>query len=213
MLWAIFSDIHGRSDRLGRVLRDAQQQGATRYLCLGDVGSMVALDLLADVGALCVFGNWEASGLRGMASPYRQWVAHWPAQLRLPELWAAHASPIWPPGLEIAGVVDYMRQRDLRWPMLFPSLQHSEEARVAAWAELDAGGGTIFFHGHTHVQEAWLWRPEAAPLRTESSDVVTVGEGDRCLVGVGSVGMPHDGNGACYVLYDDVARCVEWRRI
>ncbi len=213
MLWAIFSDIHGRPDRLDRVLRDAQRQGATRYLSLGDVGSMVALDILADVGALCVFGNWEASGLRGMASPYRQWVARWPAQLRIPELWAAHASPVWPQGLEIAGVVDYMRRQELRWPMLFPSLQHSEEARWAALAELDAGAAAVFFHGHTHVQEAWLWRPGAAPARLTGPTFAIESALDRCLVGVGSVGMPHDGNGACYALYDDATRRVEWRRV
>ncbi len=212
MLWAIFSDIHGRSDRLGRVLRDARQRGATRYLCLGDVGSMVALDMLADVGALCIFGNWEASGLRGMASPYRQWVMRWPAQLRLPELWAAHASPVWPTGLEIAGVVDYLRRQDLRWPMLFPSLQHSAEARWAALAELDAGGAAVFFHGHTHIQEAWRWQPAAASVRLEGPAFAVAAGAERCLVGVGSVGMPHDGNGACYALYDDAARWVEWRR-
>ena len=183
------------------------------FLSLGDVGGTAALDLLADVDALCVFGNWEASGLRGMSQPYRGMVGRWHAHHRDDGLWAGHASPVWPAGLGIAGVVDYLRQHGLHWLALFPSLQHSEEARWAALAELAAAEAPIFFHGHTHIQEAWLWRPDAAPARLSGPAFVIEGEQTRCLVGVGSVGLPHDGSGACYVLYDDVARRVEWRRV
>ena len=213
MLWAILSDVHGRGDRLARVIADAQAAGAARFLSLGDVGGTAALDLLADVDAQCVFGNWEASGLRGMSQPYRGMVGRWQAHYRADGLWAGHASPVWPAGLGIAGVVDYLRQHDLHWLVLFPSLQHSEEARWAALAELAAAPAPIFFHGHTHIQEAWLWQPDAAPARLSGPAFVIESEPARCLVGVGSVGLPHDGSGACYVLYDDVARRVEWRRV
>jgi predicted phosphodiesterase len=213
MLWAILSDIHGRSDRLARVLADGRAHGAACTLSLGDVGSTTALDMLAEVDALCVFGNWEASGLRGMDKPYRGRVGRWPAQVCASQLWAAHASPVWPPGLEIAGVVDFLRQHGLHWLALFPSLQHSEEARWAALAELENAKLSVFFHGHTHIQEAWLWRADASLARLVGSPFVMADDSDRYLVGVGSVGMPHDGGGACYTLYDDEARRVEWRRV
>ena len=213
MIWAILSDIHGRSGPLRRVLADAADRGASQYLCLGDIGGTTALDLLVEAQVTCVFGNWEASGLRGMDKPYRGLVGRWPAQFQADGLWAAHASPVWPDGLAITGVVEYLRQHDLHWLALFPSLQRSDEARCAALAELEAAGATAFFHGHTHVQEAWLWRPDATLGCVEGPGFLVEDNGSRYLIGVGSVGNPHDGDGACYALYDDVARRVEWRRV
>ena len=120
-LWALLSDVHDRGDRLKRVLSDAGAHGAARVLALGDIGGAPVLDLLDTAGATCVFGNWEASGLRGLPAPYRNWVARWPAQLRADGFWAAHASPVWPAGLAIAGVVDYLRGAqpalDRRFPL------------------------------------------------------------------------------------------------
>jgi predicted phosphodiesterase len=213
MIWAILSDIHGRGDRLARVLADARARGADRFLALGDVGSTAVVDALLDVSAECVFGNWEASGLRGLARPYRNIVAHWPAQHRAPKLWAAHATPVWPAGLAIGGVVDYLRDRNLHWTALFPSLQRSEEARRAACLELESAAAPIFFHGHTHIQEAWRWRSADGPVQ-ETGPTFSVADADsRFLIGVGSVGDARDGSGACYALYDDDAASVTWRRV
>ncbi len=211
--WAILSDVHGRADRLRRALADATKQGADRFLSLGDLGSTHALDLLDGVAAEYVFGNWEASGWRGMDQPWRGQVARWPAVSRGAELWAAHASPVWPPGLTIAGVVDYLRTREFHWTVLFPSLQRSADARWAALAELEAAAAPVFFHGHTHAQEAWLWRPDATLVRVTGPGFTLPTDGSRALVGVGSVGDPQDGGGVCYALYDDAARGVVWRRV
>ena len=38
--WAILSDVHGRGDRLGRVLADSRAEGAERVLALGDIASL-----------------------------------------------------------------------------------------------------------------------------------------------------------------------------
>lgn len=213
-LWAILSDVHGRGDRLKRVLADAQAQGATMILALGDIASTHALDLLDAAGVKCVFGNWEASGLRGLPPPYRSWVAQWPALARVDGFYAAHASPVWPKGLEITRVVDYLRAQSLHWTALFPSLQRSEDARWVALAELEAADLALFLHGHTHTQEAWRWLPGGVPEHVPGTQMeFTIAPGERWLVGVGSVGDPHDGIGACYALYDSDARRVIWRRV
>jgi predicted phosphodiesterase len=211
-LWALLADVHGRGDRLKRVLTDAQAQGATRTLALGDIGGIFALDVLDAAGATCLFGNWEASGVRGLPAAYRNWVARWPAQVCADGFWAAHASPVWPSGLALLGVVEYLRVRDAHWTAIFPSLWRSEDARWAALAELEAADVPVFFHGHTHVQEAWRWTPGGAPARVNGPGF-SIEAGARWLVGVGSVGTPHDGEGACYALYDDAARWVTWRRV
>lgn len=213
MIWAILSDVHGRGDRLARVLADARAHGAERILSLGDLGSTHALEMLNSVDAGHVFGNWEASGLRGMRQPYRGQVARWPAQYWADDFGAAHASPVWPAGLVITGVVDYLRSNGLHWTALFPSLLRSEGARWEAWCRLEEADVPLFFHGHTHVQEAWCWTPGQPPTRLVGPDVLVPSDGSRLLVGVGSVGDARDGGGACYALYDSRARCVTWRRV
>jgi len=213
-LYALLSDVHGRGDRLARVLADAQRCGADVFVALGDIAGVHALALLDEVGATCVFGNWEASGFRGLPPPYRGWVRRWPAQVKLDGFIAAHASPVWPARLEVAGVVEYLRTRGLHWTALFPSLLHSEEARRQALAELEAADLALFFHGHTHTQDAWCSRSGHAPERVPGGrGGIEIAAGERWLVGVGSVGNPHDGPGACYALYDAEARRVTWRRV
>jgi predicted phosphodiesterase len=211
-IWAILSDVHGRGDRLARVLADAEKRGASRILCLGDLGGAHVLGQLNQVGAECVFGNWEASGLRGMAQPHRGQVARWPAQVRGDSFWAAHASPVWPDGLAVGDVIDYLQARALHWTALFPSLSRSHEARWAAFAELAAGAMSIFFHGHTHVQEAWSWAPGNSPEQLSGLGLTVPDNGAFVLVGVGSVGAARDGPEARYVLYDADRREMTWQR-
>jgi predicted phosphodiesterase len=86
-IWAIPSDVHGRGDGLARVLANADARGASRILCLGDLGGTHVLDQLNQTGAEYVFGNWEASGLRGMAQTNRGQVTRWPAQNRSDSFW------------------------------------------------------------------------------------------------------------------------------
>lgn len=210
--WAILSDVHGRADRLRRALADAKAQGATNYLALGDIGSMIALEMLEEVGASFVFGNWEASGLRGLPQPYRSQISQWPPYFKTDGFWAAHASPVWPDGLQISGVVDYLRANGLWWPALFPSLQLSEEARWAALIELQAANIPLFFHGHTHIQQVWRCSPDGMLSLLNGPSFEVPDDGSIFLVGVGSVGDARDGGGACYTLYDTVARRVIWRR-
>jgi predicted phosphodiesterase len=212
-IWALLSDIHGRGDRLARVLADAEKHGVSRFLCLGDLGGARVLDQLNDVGADFVFGNWEASGLRGMAQPYRGQVARWSARFDAEGFRAAHASPVWPDGLGIGDVVDYLQSRALHWTALFPSLARSQEARRAAFAELAAGTVPIFFHGHTHMQEAWVWAPGESPRHLSASDLTLPDDRAFSLVGIGSVGAARDGPEARYVLFDANKREIIWQRV
>lgn len=216
-LWALLSDVHGRGDRLARVLADLQGRRAERVLALGDIAAPATLALLDRAGALCVFGNWEASGLRGLPPPFRSWVARWPALLQVDGFLAGHASPVWPANLSIGGVVEHLRARNLHWTHLFPSLQHSESSRTAAFKALTDANCRIFFHGHTHAQEAWRLVEGEAPERIEyaasEGGVLRLDVEARWLIGVGSVGDPHDGPGAHYALYDSAAGTVTWRRV
>ena len=203
-IWAIFSDVHGRADRLARVLDEANSLGAERYLSLGDVGGEHALSQLTATPTDCVFGNWEASGLRGLSAQLRHAVNYWQPSFRADGFCAAHASPVWPSGLEIAAVVSYLRDHQLAWQALFPSLHNSEAARCAAFEALTTHRTALFFHGHTHVQEIWQQVADAPFSQLAQRDFV-LSPGSRYLVGVGSVGQPRDTTRSGYCLYDSEA--------
>ena len=121
-----------------------------------------------DVNAQCVFGNWEASGLRGLPAPYRSWVARWPAVLELDGFCVAHASPVWPANLAIGGVVEHLRSRGMHWTHLFPSLQHSESAASCCVRRAAEPRALLYSFTDTRtLQEAWQFAPGEAPRRSE----------------------------------------------
>ena len=198
---AILSDVHGNTAALKAVLADARRRGARRFLCLGDVGGSECLDLLAEVNATCVFGNWEVSGWHRYAARHQAWVRSWPP-MWVEERWVAvHASPDWPKEVEsVEAAQMYRRRHGVSWLVLFPALDRDIEARWRALAALEAMDAVVAFHGHTHVQMVWRWGPDRRLVRLRDEDIRLV-DGCRYLIGVGSVGEPRDGEGACYALW------------
>ena len=206
--YAIFSDVHHRSDRLQRVLDYLATRPVDMYLQLGDLGS-APLPLLDTLPVRHVFGNWEVSQLLSFPPERREQVAAWPAR-QLGAGWiACHASPVFPPECtDLAATRRYMAQHRPRWMQLFPSLLHDEKAIWAAFTELAIEGRRVAFHGHTHVQAVQQldadnnYRRLEGPIIHLTPDALT-------LVGVGSAGVPRDGNALRCVLFDDVAWEVE----
>jgi hypothetical protein len=216
----MISDVHGEVDALRRALDDARVQGAGRVVHLGDLGGTDGLDLLETAGAVHVFGNWEASGWGALPEPHRSQVAGWPQRWCASDFCVAHASPVWPDGMGLPDVLPDREATGLPWRNLFPFLDSQPEARRAASATLISIGKNLLFHGHTHKQEAWrlesdgserVYRPSPSTGRARRT---LMAPQDGCLlVGVGSVGAPLHGAGACYALYDDASRVITWRQV
>ncbi len=199
---AFLSDVHGHLAALEAVLADARRRGARRFVCLGDVGSSACLGVLAAVGAECVFGNWEVSGWQQVAESLQPWVRSWPPLWMENHGIAAHASPEWPEGVDtVEATAIYRQQHGLHWLSLFPLLDRDTGARWRAWAALEAVKARVAFHGHTHVQEVWRWKPGGLLEHIRTTDLDLLADGSRYLVGVGSVGSPRNGQGACYALW------------
>jgi len=199
---AFLADVHGHLAALDAVLADARQRGARRFVCLGDVEDDGCLERLAEIGAACVFGNWEVTGWSRCAEPQRSWVRGWPPLLAEGVWMAAHASPDWPAEAStVEAAAAYRQQGGLHWLALFPPLNRDAQARWRALAALEETGARIGFHGHTHVQEAWRWLPDGRLQRLRGGGFDVSPDGSRYLVGVGSVGSPRDGEGACYALW------------
>jgi len=213
MRYAILSDVHGRRPKLEAVLADARTRGATRFLCLGDVGGDDCVALLRQAGALTVFGNYEVSGWRLLSPQGRAWVRTWPPLLVGDDFLAVHAAPWRPEGLH--SVVEFgawLKRTGHPWRALFPYLSEDETHRWRALAELEEQGKTALFHGHTHRQEIWNWQPVGCLARI-AEPAVSLTAGHRYLVGVGSVGLPEDGAWAAYTLYDAARRRIELIRL
>ncbi len=229
-LTALISDLHGNVPALETAVADARRRGARRFWCLGDMvgyGAMprecldVVMALCAggengDPGApplqpgLCLRGNHEeamfdsAAGFNPIARAAIEWtqaqlgaggdrersMAYWDFLDGLePEhvdevAHLVHASPRDP-------LREYVLPRDVRDP----------EKMAANFAAMKRD---VCFVGHSHVpavyyQDGRFFRP----TRTEGPYDLGFGPELRCIVNVGSVGQPRDGDPRLsYVLFD-----------
>ena len=201
-LHAIFSDVHNQIRHLESVLTYLAARDIDSYLQLGDLGAR-PLSLLDPLPLHHTFGNWEVSQLRKFPPERQPEVAAWPAHLAGPGWIASHASPVFPPECtDLAATQRYMARHRPRWMQLFPSLLHDENAVWAAFAELGAQGRRVAFHGHTHVQAVQQLDADNH-LRRLGGPIVHLPPDALTLVGVGSAGVPRDGNALRCVLFDD----------
>jgi len=223
MRFAIFSDLHDNLDGLLRVLTDIGQQRVDSLIYLGDAGRDPSLFVeLQQRGIACTFGNWELSGLRRLSAPLATWVGAWPATIRHGDALFCHATPDMPTAAATAAMAVVYMATGISWPMLFPRLNYNEQARWNALAVLEAADLRVAFHGHTHIQQVWVWQSDAAGKRqlrgfTEPAefrlDPGPVDAPTRYLIGVGSAGQPDDGPALRYVIYDDEAGVVILRKL
>jgi diadenosine tetraphosphatase ApaH/serine/threonine PP2A family protein phosphatase len=69
----------------------------------------------------------------------------------------------------------------------------------------------LCFFGHTHSPRAYIKDSSVVGL---SYDRLTLDQGKKYFINVGSVGQPRDGDWrAAYVVFDDEKRCVQLRRL
>jgi hypothetical protein len=208
MNYAILSDVHGRHRKLHAVLVDAHAHGVDQIISLGDVGGDDCLTLLREAGAVAVFGNYEVSGWRHLPPEHRAWVRTWPPLLVGDSFLAVHAAPWWPDGLRtVRDFGAWLKRTGRSWRMLFPYLTEDNDDIWRALAELETHDKAVLFHGHTHRQAIWRWKPSGRRQRIRRRNV-RIEPDHRYIVGVGSVGLPEDGGWASYALYDSDACCV-----
>jgi diadenosine tetraphosphatase ApaH/serine/threonine PP2A family protein phosphatase len=223
-LTAIVSDVHGNLGALEAVLEDARQRGATQVWCLGDIVGygpepVACLAMLRELSRVVIRGNHEQAVLDGPYgfNPLAAAAIHWTRRQlaavpgteplsflsTLPErsdqetAVLVHGSPAQP-------LDEYLFQED--------TLEHLPRNRdyspklARSFRLIDRP----CFVGHTHVPGvigsdlSWI-SPGACPDGYDT-------RGNRCIVNVGSVGQPRDGDTrAAYALYD--GRRVTFRRV
>ena len=211
MRYAIFSDIHDNAPALAAVLAHAQSQRIDVCFCLGDVGGDPCVELVRQAGAVTVFGNWEAAHWRSLGEANREWVLSLPPTLKEPSFWLTHAAPFWPPAIKTLADFTANRHRSTKGN-LFPYLHYEQDSLWQAIALLIEERVSLLFHGHTHRQLVWHFTADNRLQRVQKN-VVSLTPGETYIVGVGSVGLPADGPGACYLVFDDGTQTLELYRV
>jgi predicted phosphodiesterase len=210
---AILSDVHGNLEALRAVIVDAEKAGATEMICLGDVVGYGAdpQECLTLVRANCrviLRGNHDEEAARdrplvGYNPVARAALEHTRKVLCdrsrefLHDLPLTHSSP------HFSAV-----HSSLADPEEFDYVCDAE----SAFLHFEVQSDNLCFCGHTHVP--CIWERTRHSLRVSPPHEFVPRRDRRCLVNVGSVGQPRDGNpDACYVLLEPESRRLSFRRI
>ena len=215
MRYAIFSDVHANRQAWEAVREDFVQQGADTLVCLGDVVGYGPrpLEVLSAVRAVTsnfVLGNHDAAAC-GRLDPAifndrARLVIEWTReQLDQESLNFLLQVPLQMDGQELQFVHAEMRE-----PGEFGYVDGIGPAEL----NLQAMTASLGFIGHTHLPLAYAMARRGGPVKQLPPRDFTVERGQRYIVNVGSVGEPRTTDvRASYVIYDDVARTVSFRRV
>lgn len=211
-VYAVIGDIHANIDSLTSVLADARKNGATHYLCVGDIVGYNAapaecLDVIRELKCVCVGGNHDhycsfdddLSGFHPLAADAVDWTRR---QLSAEQQKFLSDLKL----VERVGNITLVHSTlDMpeMWGYVFENLE--------AEASFNYQVTTVCFFGHTHVPLAFEKKSEIAGGIYSK---IKIQIGCKYFINVGSVGQPRDGDPrAAYVIYNLEKREVELHRV
>ena len=215
MLYAIMSDVHANPWALEKALEDARGRGAAKFICLGDVvgygpDAQGAVKLAREAFDAVLMGNHDAATV-GL-------ISSWNFR---PEAKAG----VFRHGLELdAEALTWLKglphvHRESGFAAVHGSLARPEEFEyiMTEGAALEAFGlmeedRPLLFVGHTHTSLA-VRRRGPRSVDVFDPDELTLAEGERFILNVGSVGYPRNEAESVYALWDPDTRTVVWRRL
>jgi diadenosine tetraphosphatase ApaH/serine/threonine PP2A family protein phosphatase len=213
MRLAIFSDIHANLEALEAVLRDAEQNQCTDFVCLGDVVGYNAnpsecVARVRELSCPVVKGNHDEQASQTESSR------------NFNEL-AEHA---------INWTREHLDEADKQWLRDLPfqsqvrdfTIVHATLDSPEYWSYvvnvLDAAASftyqhtAVCFYGHTHVPMAFV-RDENG-VRREREEELQIDMTKKYFINPGGVGQPRDNDWrAAYCIYDIEKNVVEQRRV
>jgi len=214
-VYAILGDIHSNIEALQTVLDDARAQGATHYVCVGDVVGYNAAPaecirvVRDELQCPVVRGNHDhyvsyfdtnLADFHPAAAQVVEWTR---SQLTNDDMSWLHNLPLQKPVMGFMLVHATLDMPD-HWGYVFDNQQ--------AESNFNYQYTQICFHGHTHVPIIYANTPGGV-VHYEARDF-TYEFGQKLFINVGSVGQPRDGDPrASYVLFDMAARQIRFRRL
>jgi diadenosine tetraphosphatase ApaH/serine/threonine PP2A family protein phosphatase len=210
--YAVLGDIHSNLEALTVVLADAEQQGATGYVCVGDIVGYNAnpaecLEKVRALGCSVARGNHDhycahdecLDDFHPLAANVIDWTRRQLTDEQIRYLQGLKYN------LRVDGFTLVHSTLDMpeKWGYVFDALE--------ADSHFNYQSTSVCFHGHTHVP--LIFEKSGRSRRLEAQNMrLTLGM--KYYVNVGSVGQPRDGNPqASYVLYDMEKRAIEFRRL
>ena len=212
MRYAVVSDIHGNLDALDIALATLQPDDA--LLCLGDIVGYgpqpnECVERIRARATATVLGNHDVAAIddfglayfnpaakeamkwtqRVLSAENRAWLDSLGYEFRMPEFLLVHGAPV--------NYFEYVLDK---------------AAAGRAFAATDA---PLIFIGHTHIAEVYALRPDGSidHRHLQQGGEVTLEDGVRYLVNVGSIGQPRDLNPkASFGFYDSAAKTITIER-
>jgi diadenosine tetraphosphatase ApaH/serine/threonine PP2A family protein phosphatase len=211
-LYAVLGDVHSNWEALNAVLRDAQVQGVSRYVCVGDIVGYNAdpvrcLDAVRDLNCLTVRGNHDhccshdqrLNDFHPLAANVIDWTRGQLSEAQIQYLKGLRLTRVTSGFTLVHSTLDMPE----KWGYVFDTLE--------AEAHFNYQTTSLCFCGHTHVPV--IYEKYAGATRHVTADA-RLAVGRKYFVNVGSVGQPRDGNPrASYVLYDSDRKTVQFRRV
>lgn len=212
MRLAIFGDIHANLEALNAMLADAQAQGVTDYVCLGDIVGYAAnphecVEIVRGLGCPVVKGNHDeqASITEDLAgfNPLAEEAINWTRKQLTEE------DKDWLRNLKMVRqvrdftIVHATLDTPTKWGYVFNQLD--------AEASFTYQHTQLCFYGHTHAPRAYI---RDGSVRSQMLDKLVLEPGKKYFVNVGSVGQPRDGDWhVAYCIYTPAEQRVDLRRI
>lgn len=214
MRTAILTDVHANLEALTACISAAEAQNVDRFVCLGDTVGYgadpeAACELIRKKCQFAVLGNHDAAVSGRMDYSYYyaaarevldwtgqqlsranlDWLKGLPYQVVEGDVCYGHGSPRDPAAFEYVFAMEQAEDLVVRADKLSP----------------------LTFIGHSHLQRAFLLGSE---VRDVWSEQVRVEPGRTYLCSIGSCGQPRDYDPrACFGIWDDAARKVEFHRV
>ena len=212
MRYGIISDIHGNYDALEVVLKALDEEDKVdRIVCLGDVVGYGAMPrecvaALRERDILTVAGNHDFAVI-GRAN-----INYFNSYAREATLWTREVmteeEKDWLRGLPLVEYVDdfTMVHGTLYRPELFDYIQTTYDAYLS----LQILENRVCFVGHSHVPISFFM---GDMISYSLEPDITLDDGMKALVNVGSVGQPRDDNPkSAYAVYDSEQNQIWIRR-
>ncbi len=216
MKYFIFSDVHGNLEALSVVLEQIESCNPDKIICLGDVvgygpNPNECIQLVHQSAHIIIMGNHDHAvlGITDISyfNQYAKLAVLWTRQVLTEENYSilqrypfrvseedilfVHSTPLYPE----------------RWDYIFNPLegqyylQHLEER--------------VCFIGHSH-QPLFFEKDQEGQILYDRRFAfsLSIREGCKYIINVGSVGQPRDGNpDASYAIYDTETQSVEVKRL
>ncbi len=214
MKFAILSDIHANPLAFKDALSDAQEQGADKIICLGDItgygyGALASYELAVGKCDVWLMGNHDAA-CAGIL-PIQEVISN--PNYRVD---CIARDELGMERLEYIATLPYVHEEDsfvcahgeFSMPTAFAYISTEHDAMI----DFSFTTAPLMFIGHTHKQETWCLTETGRVLRTEAN-FIRIQPNLRYIINVGAVGYPRRDTFSSYAIYDDERRTVEIRRL